>query len=419
MRYEENWKGKNNQLTDSEPSSEDSESSEDSDSDELLENELEETELNENINTIIDATCQSLYEDSTVEESVSTSADYPDIKHSEYNNEKTICEDENSDQKLIISEEKNIKRNKTRGKYLEPCQEIDLLSQKPSKGKRSSKRYLIKDYRLLDSKKIDKKKKSVVTSCTFDCLVEILTTSYFEVQKFQTFVSNILNNTMEEIQTEFLNILYEYVSNLNLTQLYTSRIKFLNKVYEPENHRLAWTKTIGEFVEKIMFPSIIVKYSCPTCEAITYQHFNRIKLNCQELVEDIPTCINNNFERQIVTCDLCTEQLSVSELQIIHMLCLDIEDINTGSNVCLLSLEKLPISVKIGKQLLLLIGIVAYQEPIGNNLLRHYVSYCRNIEGKWLRFDNSDKISNKATYIRNTQIEVNTALAIYTEYAPS
>ena len=75
--------------------------------------------------------------------------------------------------------------------------------------------------------------------------------------------------------------------------------------------------------------------------------------------------------------------MSISELEISNGLCLDVEDNKPDSNHSQISINNLKANVIIGNKTLVLVGIIAFEKSIGKNTLRHYVAYCRNLQGCW------------------------------------
>lgn len=122
LKYEENWRGKNKQSAMICDEPDDSDCSSNSDIDKSSDsNEFEESNFLDkdttDINTIIDSVCESLYEQKPFSNSVSESADVSEpADHTNLDdkneNEKSICENKNSDEKLSTSKVKNTKQLK-------------------------------------------------------------------------------------------------------------------------------------------------------------------------------------------------------------------------------------------------------------------------------------------------------------------
>lgn len=113
-------------------------------------------------------------------------------------------------------------------------------------------------------------------------------------------------------------------------------------------------------------------------------------------------------------CEKCEKETNLTTLQIKYILCVDVEDSNQQS----INLEQLNTSLHIGEQVLILIGVIGFEEPIGDNTLRHYIAYNRNFNGVWSKYDNV-QTSKRALKLLQNEFDVMVALAIYAEYALS
>ena len=105
--------------------------------------------------------------------------------------------------------------------------------------------------------------------------------------------------------------------------------------------------------------------------------------------------------------------MSISELEISNGLCLDVEDNKPDSNHSQISINNLKANVIIGNKTLVLVGTIAFEKPIGKNTLRHYVAYCRNLQGCWKKYDDASRY-DRPVKIKN--IVINVALLIYVVY---
>lgn len=406
LLHEENWMGKNppEKLDYSSSDGETSVSytSESEDQLESISDENNEMQYAEkSINEIVDSVCQELSE-SQIEETNAAIG---------FEKEDEAAEIDTNN--YTVNQEKV--KSKPRGKFLKPCQEIHLLHQKPQKN--TKHRYVIKNYNLIKTKKVNKNRLSVLTSSFFDSILEILTSIYFNISQFQIYIDNPID-IFEGNKQEFIIILQKYVSSLNVNTLYTDRAAFLSTVcYEKHNNKLCWTKSIGDFFVEIVYPNIISKLLCLDCDTFVYQCLNRVKLSPTALVsEDLSELIYNVLEKTAqISCQDCQQKLILYECEMKHLLCIDVEDNDlNGENYCI-KLENIRTNITIGKQILTLVGLIEFQKPIGSNQFRHYLAYCRNSEGFWLKFDDI-ALSDKPIKIKIKDKSVNTALAIYSVY---
>lgn len=285
LYYEENWKGLNTSENISEESdvsnSESSDIYSDSNSITGENNDVSMASLHDindtSISEIIESICEKLNETKCETEQNVEEEDISPISTTNQTSDAKIDADS------IASK---------RGKYLRPCPEIELLQQKPVQNKKkqfkSSKikqRKIIHNADIYPPRKVNKKSVIIITSSFIDCIIEILCTVYTLVQKFKSFVDNP-QTILQEINTEFLLILQEYVANFNLTSLYKARVKFIAKVCQADNNKFSWNENVGEFYRKVMFPNILMKFHCTDCNKDSYEHCNIIKLPYEQLLHD-------------------------------------------------------------------------------------------------------------------------------------
>ena len=147
----------------------------------------------------------SFYEEVTELRGNGTSTDISSIKIEDpsilLKSNKPASEAPNTLTSLFNNNDNNDALPKQRGKYLQPCQDIDLLEIKPLK--KPKKRKIIKNYNRMKPKTVNKKKQYIKTSSYFDSILEILVSSYFSIEKFQNFINNS-TEIVEGIKQEFL-----------------------------------------------------------------------------------------------------------------------------------------------------------------------------------------------------------------------
>lgn len=300
-----------------------------------------------------------------------------------------------------------------RGKFLRPCEDMYLLQQKPTQST-TTKRKVIKNSNQSTSTKINKERRILATSSHFDSVVEILTSAYCNIHKFQNFITETANSSMQETSQAFLNILQKYVENFSSRELSTSRIKFVEKLCSSLDTKFCWTDSIGEFYNKIMPSSIIEKFECNQCSFIIYRHANIIKMSTTEIMS------KNYFENIIKhlhvpdTCDKCGHNIFVADISIKNIIAIDIED---TKNKCesVLKLNELMSHILIEEQTFILIGVVGFEDPIGDQTTRHYYACCRSFQGFWMKYDDTEE-STKPIRISEKATTISGAILIYIEY---
>ncbi|OXU20328.1 hypothetical protein TSAR_008514, partial [Trichomalopsis sarcophagae] len=239
LYYEENWKGLNPDENFSEEgdvfdsdadelsNSLSSISSDENNNDSLM---MENSKNDVTIRMIVESFCKTLKEyngindsyDALKTNSIQSSYDENMIVeyiHQEDNVSSRAAQCENT---VIDTAALENKQLLSRGKFLRPCPEIELLQQKPIKNNKNKAN-------LYPPRKANRQSVIVKTSSHFDCILEILTTVYSLIQTFKEFVHNP-TDAIQRIHAEFLSILQSYVSNFNLTSLYNARVKFLTEI---------------------------------------------------------------------------------------------------------------------------------------------------------------------------------------------
>ena len=202
------------------------------------------------------------------------------------------------------------------------------------------------------------------------------------------------------------------MQSFNLTTLYAERVKLITQLCDDDQDKICWKKSIGQFYEKIMYPTILKKYYCETCSIVTYNYSNHIKLFFKDFISEDLTALVENSLNETSYCDKCREKMNI-QYDLRDILCIDIENLINNENDSI-KLETVIDRLDVGTKKLLLVGVIGFEEPINNKKLRHYVAYCRDIHGHWLIF-NDAATSNQARQIKADSM-VNVALIIYIEY---
>ena len=351
--HEENWMGLNEIDSYS-----DEEVKDDSESDKSTETSFDRIDDIDDLGTGFEKTTLEAVIDSVcLEDSHQDS-----ITKSEASVAQSLCIEKDVNE--INDEITDVKVKKQRGKFLRACPEIDLLSQKPTK--KPKKRKLIRNSNLLKSKSVDKNKKKIVTSSPMDSILEILTSAYFMSQKFQDSINDTMD-ILNEYQQTMLNILLDYTENFNVTKLYAARTKLFYNVCNQQEYTICWTKSVGEFFEKVIYSTILKKYCCKTCSNVMYNHQNIIKLPCENLLsQDLSEYVHAQLKDNQM-CSKCTNSTE-AEFYIKDILCIDVENQTTEVDENSINLNDLPQTLKIGEQTVLLIGVIGFEKPIDNKI---------------------------------------------------
>ena len=96
-------------------------------------------------------------------------------------------------------------------------------------------------------------------------------------------------------------------------------------------------------------------------------------------VEDLTSLIWNKINSGKM-CNTCTHNILLSDLEVSNVLSLDEEDNKLELNNSPIFINNLQATLLIANKTLIRVGVVAFEEPIGTNTLRHYVAYCRSLQ---------------------------------------
>lgn len=319
---------------------------------------------------------------------------------------------------------------KRRGKYLQPCQQFHYIGQRHAK--RPITRKLIQNYNIMGHRKICRVVKpgskpikvrvSVSTSTSIDSIIEILVTGYFTLKRFKKFIDDLMNKPLKCEIKELLGIIFDYVKEFHLTGVYQKRIQLISKLYgEHELNKFSWTKTVGELIEKVMFPSIFVEFCCNECDKSTsFHHFNCVKVPGRQKIltpHVLFSYILPTIQKFATNCEICQQGREGFTFEIKHMICVGVEDLTVNTEDCYVELGKLTRSLLLGQQEFVLVGLIAFEEPIGKQVIRHYVAYCREniVNDSWFKYDDAENSPVKI----DTTNSIHAALLVYIECDPS
>ena len=240
--------------------------------------------------------------------------------------------------------------------------------------------------------------------------------AYFMIQKFQNYVNNN-SNVFDENKQKFFHILHDYVNNFNISRLNNERITLLNDVCNCSKiEKFSWTKSIGEFFDRVFPPNLFAKFICPNCTNVSYQHFSCVKLTLEEAnVADLTSLIWNKINSGKM-CNTCTHNILLSDLEVSNVLSLDVEGNEPELNNSPIFINNIQTTLLIANKTLILVGVVAFEEPIGTNTLRHYVAYCRSLQGCWTKYDDASR-DDRPIKVKNIAISI--GLLIYVAYETS
>lgn len=383
MFYEENWKGQNPEN--------DEDLNEDYDSESVSNESVSDQSNHEDISRFLQA------------ENSTTSVDLEDKTVSDIE----LDEKDDIDQKLFV---KSLKTNqlKQRGKYVTPGINLNILQ--PINMPKNRK--VLKNYNLTRPRQIKKNKILITTSSHLDCIVEIFTSAYHGIKKFQNFII-YFTDSLDICKHLFLDIIRDYTNSLNAMGYNKKRPDLLSKILNINKNNkffLDPCHSLGDFYEKIGLPTLVNKIECSFCKNIIYQVHTSIKLPLKSIISnEIDQHINNFFK----TSKFCSCSRSfLSSVFVRNMFCIDVEEMSKEKvlqNQNKLS-DFIP-TLSLNNQNFILLGVVGFEEAITLNDPRHYVAYTRKVQGNWYKFDNSQHF-NKAVKVKDN-FSFNPALIFY------
>lgn len=93
-------------------------------------------------------------------------------------------------------------------------------------------------------------------------------------------------------------------------------------------------------------------------------------------------------------------------------MCFDVENSCIGTTECVINSHDMKETINIAEKPLFLMGVIGFEEGIGDCTLRHYVAYCRSFDGRWFKYDDA-AVQNRPVEVKKHFSTINAALVIF------
>lgn len=272
-----------------------------------------------------------------------------------------------------------------RGKYLNPCPDIEIIHNRPTK-KRSTN--ILQNGITVAPVWINKKLIQIKNTCPFDSLAEILSSAYAENAFYRTAIDSII----EHCPTT--KIVKQYAKNGPTADVYKERALLLSTIFETKNSSLLCEGNITNLIHNLLqsLPSATQTASCKC--GLENKYFVTIELDMNDAMScninlGLQKYIANFFSTKKTTCKICSDIKILERSPDIHLI-FDFEfALNknfhkqfTKNARETISLAELPTKIFVLKKTYILSGAIEHIQTIRSEL-GHYVAHCRRVNDTW------------------------------------
>lgn len=292
-----------------------------------------------------------------------------------------------------------------RGKFLQPCPDVELIHNRPLRR--------IRDNNIQNggTVKIDKVKVHMTYTCPCDSSVELMATACSDSEAYKSAVETDHKNLV------FCRLISDYTSNGLTNNWYEKRAVFLSTLLDKQGSTIDCACNISTFLEKalIEFPSAIDEGYCPICQSKIRRRVPISPITSKPILSKglrigLQDSIDDCFLNPILHCDACSKRAMVvtrtpgkhlfvdTEHAFLSQLSRSLGFPKARSNV---ALSEIPCTVLVNGVTYNLVGII---HPIPSTIaggLGHYVAFCRRLTGSW---EERDSLKRKAVYIPQTSL---------------
>ncbi|XP_031788667.1 uncharacterized protein LOC116417782 [Nasonia vitripennis] len=160
-----------------------------------------------------------------------------------------------------------------------------------------------------------------------------------------------------------------------------------------------------------MYPNIFIKMECLDCKLSNYQYCNLVEVSFEELVsENLSVIIHNCLLAKRNCCNICSNTDIICQYSISDLFCINVE-----KEAKIVNLDQLVPVLTFSTGKFILTGVIAYEEPIASNVLRHYVAYVRSLKGIWNKYNDINIEFSKPEKVKNN-LGIKVALLFYIKY---
>lgn len=268
---------------------------------------------------------------------------------------------------------------------------------------------------------IDNKHISLINTCTFDSISQVMFCSYADSENYRQFVENNIQHIFMELVSHTLR------DDIN-PQSYRKRALFLKDLFTKEAYQylneitaINAACTAQFMLSKIFetFPSIIEQRACTNCLTSNMRHQISVLVNLPtENLLFLPDALETYGTDQILckNCDLVLERkVEFKEHLLIEPAVPLMKEIRSENNVDLnIKLKDVTKILKIQDNMYYIRGIICFIPPASNhkNAIGHYIAYCyRDYKNIWEKYDD---LTTKSKSVRPTTEAQKCQFLIYT-----
>lgn len=282
------------------------------------------------------------------------------------------------DCKVENIEPKQVRR---RGKYLEPCKDVQIIHRRPNL--QPFKTVLIDGALRPPLKHEDNKFYFYSSTCIFDSIFELIGTAYVNYGPFKDTVDTLCSN-----KYSLFSVLREYFQSGKQADLYKNRLRICVDHFEVNLNTmtLTYTDAVGDLLCTLLEKCSSNLFYIKIKKSLTNEVLNFEKLDCY-------------IQNEIKSHPLSLEKF----------LFLDVSFFFEKKQVC--NLLDLPERINIFKNEYLLTGLIIHTESEFDSNSNHYTCFCRSLTKSW-RIKNN--LNEQIQYVKkNTNLKISPNLIMY------
>ncbi|EFN74295.1 120.7 kDa protein in NOF-FB transposable element, partial [Camponotus floridanus] len=261
---------------------------------------------------------------------------------------------------------------------------------------------------LLPPIKINKTKIQVLSTCPFDAITEILTTTYVDSVIYKQTVDTKYKDLI------FFQIIVQYATNGVNNMFYFERASYLLTLFDEQGSIINCACNISNLINKLLVeaPSFKQRSTCTKCHEeiknIAIADIDSKPILQEGLHIGLQKSIDIFLSRKDIQCKSCGIKI-ISEIDADTHVLIDVEHAyhstllakigfpDAPTNV---SLSEIPIHLKIKADNYRLIGIISY-DSYAEQEMGHYIAYCYRVINIWEEYDS---LKNKCVTVMSHKL---------------
>lgn len=293
----------------------------------------------------------------------------------------------------------------SRGKYVSAQPDIHVVLQKPIGSKPCSSK-ILENASCHPPIKTHRKTVALINSCAFDAISEIIVHAYRNIATFRKLVDDLSN---DRAKTNYFQFIVLYAKEGACSRVYSKRGDILHHFFRtPNTHtvdcKIDVTKLFINLFENPFKPVQIWK--CVECFSTKILNFQILTLPSKRIWQgeliNLEEIISQTFKKSKQLCEMCDKYSREVTCKLGGYLCIDVwgtfAEIGGRNYRC--SLDEIPTRLTLDNKHYQLCGAVEFQPDI-----KHYVAYCKSIDGRWDRRDDLERNAKKLNLTRTQQKE--------------